>query len=126
MALNVERVRKQVQKAIEVAPFHVEFTRIEYENDGRGGKIKVGPTEAYKGVCLFDNSGDAPFGLIRSDAGKEKEQSGPYLIMVYESDFQVTEGDYFEYAGSRFEVTKATNVLGLNIYWQVRLKETKL
>ena len=127
MALNIERIRKQVQKAIQVAPFQISMKRHVYKDDGRGGKIKTGEVvDAFKGICLFDNSGDGPFGLVQSEAGREHEQSGPYLIIVYENDTQVTEGDYFEYNGSRFEVTKATNVLALNIYWQVKLKETKL
>lgn len=127
MALNIERIRKQVQKAIQVAPFKVALKRDVYKDDGRGGKLKTGKTtDAFTGTCLFDNSGDGPFSLVQSEAGRMQEQSGPYLIIVYENDTQVTEGDYFEYAGSRYEVTKATNVLALNIYWQVRLKETKL
>lgn len=127
MALNIERIRKQVQKAIQVAPFKVAMKRVEYESDGRGGKLKKGePVDAFVGTCLFDNSGDGPFGLVQSEAGKEETQSGPYLIVVYEKDDQIIEGDYFEYRGSRFEVTKVTNILALNIYWQVKLKETKL
>ena len=127
MALNVERIRKQVQKAIQVAPFEIALKRAVYKDDGRGGKIKTGEVaDAFKGTCLFDNSGDGPFSLTQSEAGRVQEQSGPYLIIVYENDNQVTEGDYFEYAGSRYEVTKATNVLALNIYWQVKLKEKKL
>ena len=127
MALNIERIRKQIQKAIEVAPFNITLKRNVYESDGRGGKINTGTVvDTFTGICLFDNSGDGPFSLVQSDAGREKEQSGPYLIIVYENNEQVTEGDYFEYNGSRFEVTKATNVLALNIYWQVKLKETKL
>ena len=127
MALNVERVRKQVQKAIEVAPFFVTMKRISYKSDGRGGKIRDGdPQDAFKGICLFDNSGDGPFSLVSSEAGRLESQEGPYLIIVYESDDQVIEGDYFEYGGSRYLVTKATNVLALDIYWQVKLEETKL
>lgn len=127
MALNVERIRKQVQKAIEVAPFQVTLKRRVYRDDGRGGKIKTDKTkDAFTGICLFDNSGDGPFSLVQSEAGRGHEQSGPYLIVVYENDEQVEEGDFFEYGGSRFEVTKKTNVLALNIYWQVKLKETKL
>ena len=127
MALNIERIRKQVQKAIQVAPFEVTLKRAVCADDGRGGKIKTGEvSDAFKGTCLFDNSGDGPFSLVQSEAGRVQEQRGPYLIIVYENDTQVTEGDYFEYAGSRYEVTKATNVLALNIYWQVRLKEIKL
>lgn len=127
MALNVERIRKQVQKAIQVAPFTVAMKRRVYRDDGRGGKIKTDKLEdAFNGTCLFDNSGDGPFSLVQSEAGRVQEQSGPYLIIVFESDNQVMEGDYFEYGGSRYEVTKCTNVLGLNIYWQVKLKETKL
>ena len=127
MALNIERIRKQVEKAIQVAPFQVAMKRVVYDDDGRGGEIrKDEPVDAFVGICLFDNSGDGPFSLVQSEAGKEKEQSGPYLIVVYENDDQITEGDYFEYLGSRYEVTKVTNVLALNIYWQVKLKETKL
>ena len=63
---------------------------------------------------------------MQSEAGREKEQSGPYLIVVYESPNQILEDDFFEYGGSRYDVTKVTNVLALNIYWQVKLKETKL
>ena len=127
MALNVERIRKQVQKAIEVAPFTVTMKRRVYIDDGRGGKVKTDKVEdAFVGVCLFDNSGDGSFGLVQSEAGKQLEQSGPYLIIVYSEDSQIMEGDYFEYDGSRYEVTKKTNVLALNIYWQVKLKETKL
>lgn len=127
MALNIERIRKQVQKAIQVAPFEVALKRVVCKNDGRGGKIKTGEiADAFRGICLLDNSGDGPFSLVQSEAGREHEQSGPYLIIVYENDNQVEEGDYFEYGGSRYEVTKATNVLALNIYWQVKLKETKI
>ena len=125
--LNIERIRNQVQKAIEVAPFEVSMLRIPTESDGRGGIIRKGdPEYAFCGICLFDNSGDGAFSLSQSEAGRSQEQSGPYLIIVYENDDQVRVGDYFEYGGSRYEVTKATNVLALNIYWQVRLKETKL
>lgn len=127
MALNVLRIRNQVQKAIDVAPFRLTLKRQVYEDDGRGGKIRTDKViDAFNGTCLFDNSGDGPFSLVQSEAGREHEQSGPYLIIVYENDNQVTEGDYFEYGGSRYEVTKATNVLALNIYWQAKLKETKL
>lgn len=127
MALNIERIRKQVQKAIQVAPFQVEMKRAQYKSDGRGGRIREKDDEtSFKGTCLFDNSGDGPFNISHSEAGRAHEQSGPYLIIVYENSNQVKEGDYFEYAGSRYEVTKATNVLALNIYWQVRLKEIKL
>lgn len=126
MALNVERIRKQVQKAIEVAPFRVQMKRQVYEYDGYGGKKPSGEVDAFSGICLFDNSGDGPFSLVQSDAGREKEQNGPYLIIVYENPNQVLEDDFFEYGGSRYDVTKVTNVLGLNIYWQVKLKETKL
>lgn len=127
MALNVERIRKQVQKAIEVAPFRITLKRRESKSDGRGGTIYTGNTaDAFVGTCLFDNSGDGPFSLVQSDAGREHTQSGPYLIVVYENNDQIKEGDFFEYGGSKYEVTKVTNVLALNIYWQVRLKETKL
>lgn len=127
MALNVLRIRNQVQKAIDVAPFEITLKRQVYVDDGRGGKINThSDIDAFSGTCLFDNSGDGPFSLVQSEAGKEYRQGGPYLIIVYENDNQVAEGDYFEYGGSRYEVTKATNVLALNIYWQVKLKETKL
>ena len=127
MALNIERVKKQVQKAILVAPFRVTLKREVFDDDGRGGKIATGEiVDAFNGICLFDNSGDGAFSLVQSEAGREPRQSGPYLIIVYEDDKQVTEGDYFEYGGSRYEVTKATNVLALNIYWKVLLRETKL
>lgn len=127
MAMNIERIRKQVQKAIQVAPFTVAMKRVEYESDGRGGKLKKGePVDAFTGICLFDNSGDSPLGLVQSEAGREETQSGPYLIVVYEDDNQIMEGDYFEYHGSRYEVVKVTNVLALNIYWQVKLKEIRL
>ena len=126
MALNVERIRKQVQKAIEVAPFNVQMKRQVYEHDGYGGKKPLDVVDAYSGICLFDNSGDGPFSLVQSEAGREKEQSGPYLIVVYESPNQILDDDFFEYGGSRYDVTKVTNVLALNIYWQVKLKETKL
>ena len=126
MALNVERIRKQVQKAIEVAPFNAQMKRQLYEDDGHGGKKPLDVVDAFSGICLFDNSGDGPFSLVQSEAGREKEQSGPYLIVVYESPNQILEDDFFEYGGSRYDVTKVTNVLALNIYWQVKLKETKL
>lgn len=132
MALNVERIRKQVQKAIEVAPFNISLKRHVKESDGRGGEIDTGEiADAFTGICLFDNSGDGPFSLVQSEAGRERAQGGdtvggPYLIIVYENDEQVKVDDYFEYGGSRFSVTKVTNVLTLNIYWKVQLKETKL
>ena len=127
MALNIERIRKQVQKAIQVAPFKVAMKRVVCESDGRGGTLRKGePVDAFTGICLFDNSGDGAFSLSQSEAGRAQEQSGPYLIIVYENDEQVREGDYFEYGGSRYEVTKATNVLALNIYWQVKLREMRL
>ena len=127
MALNIERIRNQVQKAIAVAPFQVAMKRIEYEDDGRGGRIrKDDPVDAFVGTCLFDNSGDGAFSLSQSDAGRSQEQGGPYLIVVHGGGAQIAEGDYFDYNGSRYEVTKVTNVLGLNIYWQVKLKEMKL
>lgn len=131
MALNVERIRKQVQKAIEVAPFSVSFKRRVFKDDGRGGKLATGEIlDAFDGICLFDNSGDGAFGLVHSEGGRENKQgdgqSGPYIIAVYNENNQIVEGDYFEYGGSRYEVTKVTNVLALNIYWQVRLQEIKL
>lgn len=128
MALNVERIRKQVQKAIEVAPFDISLKRKVYESDGRGGRYDTGKVnDAFTGICLFDNSGDGPFSLVQSEAGREKSQGGgPYLIIVYENDNQVQLEDYFEYGDSRFEVTKVTDVLTLHIYWKVQLKEVKL
>ena len=126
MALNIERIRKQVKKAIEVAPFVVNMKRQLYEDDGFGGRTPGEVVDAFSGICLFDNSGDGPFSLVQSDGGREKEQSGPYLIVVYETPNQILEEDFFEYAGSRYEVIKVTNVLALNIYYQVRLMETKL
>lgn len=126
MTLNVERIKKQVQKAIEVAPFYVQMKREISDDDGYGGKINSRTADAYSGICLFDNSGDGAFSLIQSDAGREKEQSGPYLIVVCNGPDEILEGDFFEYNGSRYEVTKVTNVLALNIYWQVKLKEIKL
>lgn len=127
MALNIERIRNQVQKAIQVAPFEVTMKRIVFEDDGRGGVIrKDEPVDAFVGMCLFDNSGDVSFSRYRYDGGQSEEQSGPYLIIVYENDDQIKEGDYFEHRGSRYEVTKVTNVLALNIYWQVKLREVKL
>lgn len=127
MALNVERIRKQVQKAIEVAPFSLSLKRAGKQDDGRGGTISTGEiVDVFEGTCLFDNSGDGPFSLVQSEAGREKEQAGPYLIVVYDGSIEILPEDYFEYGGSRYEVTKVTNVLALNIYWKIRLKETKL
>lgn len=127
MAMNVSRIRKQVQKAIEVAPFSLQLKRDERESDGRGGTLSTGNViDVFEGTCLFDNSGDGPFSLVQSDGGREKEQAGPYLIVVYEDNVDIQLGDYFEYGGSRYEVAKVTNVLALNIYWQIKLEETKL
>lgn len=127
MALNIDRIRKQVQKAIEVAPFNVSLKRHVIENDGRGGEIDTGElADAFTGICLFDNSGSGPFSLVQSEAGRERSLNGPYLIIVYENDAQIKVDDFFEYGGSRYEVTNATNVLALNIYWKVLLKEVKL
>lgn len=126
MALNIERIKNQVQKAIKVAPFSVTLKRQIYENDNWGGKVPLEVVDAFSGICLFDNSGDGAFSLTQSDAGREEQQAGPYLIVVYEKPNQILEEDYFEYGGSRFTVTKVTNILGLNIYLQVRLEETKL
>ena len=100
MALNIERIRKQVQKAIQVAPFNVQMKRQLYVDDGRGGKTPTEIVDAFSGMCLFDNSGDGAFGLIQSDAGREKEQSGPYLIVVYKGVNQILEDDFFEYGGN--------------------------
>lgn len=126
MALNVERIRNQVKKAIQVAPFELQMKRRVYKHDGRGGKIPLETVDAFSGICLFDNSGDGAFSLTQSDAGREEKQSGPYLIVIYEYPNQILEGDYFEYNGSIYTVTKVTNILALDIYLQVRLEETKL
>lgn len=127
MAMNVSRIRKQVQKAIEVAPFSLKLKRAETKPDGWGGSSLTGNViDVFEGTCLFDNSGDGPFSLVQSDGGRQKEQAGPYLIVVYDENVDIQLGDYFEYGGSRYEVTKVTDVLALNIYWQIRLEETKL
>ena len=125
MALNIERIKSQIRKAIQTAPFHLKLYRQEYESDGRGGKLYIGEQLVYEGDCLFDNSSDSAFSLIQSDAGVKLHQNSPYLIIVYEDENQVKENDYFEHEGSRFKVTKVTDILNQHIYWQVRLEEVK-
>ncbi len=126
MALNIERVKEQVRKAIKVAPFSLQLKREVVKPDGRGGFIKTGEVKTvFNGECLFDNSGDSPFGLIRTEAGRAEKQDGPYMIIVCDDSTSIEIGDFFEFESSRFEVTKVTNVLAMNIYWQVKLKEVK-
>ena len=98
MALNVERIRKQVQKAIDVAPFQVTLQRRVYEDDGRGGRIRTDKiTTSFTGSCLFDNSGDGPFSLVQSEAGKKHEQSAGQCRTVFVGNGQQKRKQLYEY-----------------------------
>lgn len=123
MALNVDRLRAQIITAISKAPATFTIIRPVYADDGMGGKIFERDEPVFDVTCVFDNSSKQIVKKPRTDGGAADEKNGAYLIVVYDEEKQIMKDDYFEYEGSRYVVNDVSNVLALNIYYQVEVEK---
>lgn len=122
--MNEKKIRKLVKQAIMTAPTTTTYSRIEYKSDGRGGRIKVSdsPIEVGTFTGLLDNTSKSAITQVVSEAGKISNWTTPTLYVLCDNVFDPRKGDLIEADGKRYRFVTVTNILELNIIWQITLE----
>lgn len=123
MAVNAEKLRSQIAKAIAQLPQSIDLKRITRTGDD------YNYTETETDVATFDSfidlskSRTASDKTLESEAGLVKRTEGVKLLTVWESSFEIKPDDYFILGNMKYKVILPSN--NYNIYWDVTLEVMK-
>lgn len=124
--MNITSIRQKVAQAISKAPLSVTFYRENKQPDGCGGYIvsqenpviRVGKVDG-----ILDNSSSRDVSASSNDGGKVPYSKAPQFITIWKPNVKFLRGDYFDLDGTRYVIDNPVNVLNMNIYWQLTLKQ---
>ena len=119
--INVERIRKQVQKAINALPTEINLKRISEIPDGYGGYTK-GEIDV-KTFNAFINFDSPSIVVSNNDAGDITKLKSITLLAVYDPTFEIQKDDYFTSKGTKYRVRYPLNPY--DIYWECELEVIK-
>lgn len=117
MAINKERIKKQIQRAISNLPTNIELKRVEEIDLGYDSYEKQEITVATF-QSFVDNGGsklDTRVGT-QGDFGKINRIKSISLIAIYDENFEIRIGDYFYLQGLKHRIAYPKNQYG--IYWE--------
>lgn len=120
--MNLERIRCQVQNAINRLPTEIVLKRIEklpLEYDGWEEKEIVVTTVN----ALLDNSKSSLHVALETDIAEVKRVKRLSLIIIYNKTFEVKIGDYFILDGIKHEIIYPKN--NYNLYWECDVEVIK-
>lgn len=117
MAINKERIKKQIQRAIENLPTEIVLMRDVKTEVGRDSYSKT-PTEI-KVFNGFLDTGSSRLSQLTSnngDFGKVNPVKNITLLAIYDDTFNIEKGDYFTINGIKHNIVYPKNNYG--IYWE--------
>ena len=125
--MNIVSIRQKVERAIKKAPLQLTILRDVYIDDGCGGylpnpetpTVTVGQIEA-----ILDNSKSGKPRRAVTEAGEIQYSESPVLLTIWRQGMDFQRGDYFTLSGRTYYIDNPVNVLELNIYWQLSLRQT--
>lgn len=118
--ISTERIKNQIEKAINALPTKIDLKRLKKTDEGYGGVIE---NEIY--VATFNGfidfaSNKPQISVTINDAGSISEIKNITLIAVYESSFVIMKNDYFVFSGQKYRIRNSINQF--DIYWQCELE----
>ena len=118
--INVERIRQQVQKAIDALPSEIDLKRISKVDDGYGGDIES-ETDVKIFNAFIDFASNKPQIFINTnDSGTITSVKNITLLAAYDLTFIIDKDDYFTYKGIKYNVRYPINQF--DIYWECELE----
>lgn len=116
--INVERIRKQVRKAIDALPTEIRLKRKEKIDDGYGGYIQQ--EVDVKTFNAFINFDSPSIVISNNDSGNITKLKSITLLAVYDATFEIRKDDYFISNGIKYRVKYPLNPY--DIYWECELE----
>lgn len=118
--INVERIKKQVQKAIATMPTEINLKRLQKTDDGYGGEIEQEIDVATFSAFMEDKASGMQINVTTGDAGTLKRLRNISFIAVYDNSFTIKAGDYFTIKETKYKVRYPSNQY--DIFWQCELE----
>lgn len=120
--MNTAKVKKQVENAINKLPTTVNLMRQTKVSDGTARGYTLGqPQLVTTFKALLDNSA-MTHQVVVLESAKVTRARSIKMIVLYDSAFQILEGDYFDLGGKTYRVTYVDDILKLQIYWECELE----
>lgn len=120
--MNINMIRKKVERVIEECPTEVTVLYDEYKDDEYGGvELVQEGVEKFTIIGVYDNVSRS-LSTIESDGGIVPVISNLKFYTLYEEDKQFKVGDYFYIKDEKFTIKNAIDILNLNICWQLDLE----
>ena len=116
--INVERLRRQVKKAIDAVPIEIVLKRLEEVDDGYGGNKTSEVDVKTLNVMISFNKSSANISI--NDAGENLMLRNMELMSAYDPTYEIKQGDYFDYQGFRYKVTFPIN--NFNAFWKCSIE----
>lgn len=118
--INVERLRQQVQKAINALPAEINLKRLMEIDDGYGGSTKD-EVEVKTFNAFIDFASNKPSITINtSESGSITSVKNIILLAAYDTTFSIQKDDYFSYKGTNYKIRYPINQF--DIYWECELE----
>lgn len=119
--MNIEQIKKRVQKAIDTLPATINLKRLETLDDGFGGVIEDIEVDVASFNAFIDFASNKPYLSISvGDTGTVTYTRNIKLLAVYSDAFTIKKGDYFTYKGQKYSIRFAVN--NFDIYWECELE----
>lgn len=124
VGINIPYVKSQVNRVIKAAPTWVKNERQDWVSDGYGGRLKDGdPYLVGEGFeALFHNAGSPKIQVLVSMGGKQEQESSLKLYVLYDDDIDIKIDDWWLHNGTTYRFANVTNILELNIMYEVQLE----
>jgi hypothetical protein len=119
--INIERIKNQVQRAIDTLPVQINLKRLHVIDDGYGGKITSEINVATFNGFLEDNALNPAITI--NDAGTIQTMRNINLTAVINEGYTIETGDYFTVNGTKYIVQYISNQY--NIFWLCNLEVEK-
>ena len=120
--MNINMIRKKVERVIKECPTEVTVLYDKYKDDKYGGvELVQEGVEKFTTIGVYDNVSRS-LSTIESDGGIVPVISNLKFYTLYEEDKQFKVGDYFYIKDEKFTIKNAINILNLNICWQLDLE----
>lgn len=119
--MNIEQIKKRVQKAIDTLPATINLKRLQSVDDGFGGVIENVEVDVATFNAFIDFASNKPhLSISIGDTGTITQIRNIKLLAVYNDTFEINKGDYFDFKGQKYSIRFAVN--NFDIYWECELE----
>lgn len=122
MPLNVGRIKKLVEKAIQKAPTNITLMRKTEVSDGLRGFVPGEPETVANFDCIINENNPTQYVPVATDGGKVQRIAQINMLFIND-DFTPLEDDYFIANERVYRITFPKPIYG--IFWDCELEVAK-